>query len=140
MEQLLHKLGLPIAASVHAPQIDQVIVLTHWLMAVLFAGWGAFFIYLLFRFRASKNPKANYTGVQSHVSSYVEVAVAVVETVLLVGFSIPIWAQVVGSPPKESEANVVRVVAEQFAWNIRYPGLDGVFGGVAVKFMDPKFH
>ena len=30
--------------------------------------------------------------------------------------------------PKESEATVIQVVAQQFAWNARYPGLDGVFG------------
>ena len=33
-------------------------VLVHWLMLVLFVGWGAFFIFVLFRFRKGANPKA----------------------------------------------------------------------------------
>ena len=30
--------------------------------------------------------------------------------------------------PKDADATVIRVVAEQFTWNARYPGEDGVFG------------
>ena len=44
-------LGMPIQASTHAAQIDQMTVLVHWLMLVLFVGWGTFFIFVLFRFR-----------------------------------------------------------------------------------------
>ena len=44
-------LEIPVAASAHAGEIDRMTVLTHWLMAILFVGWGAFFIYTLIRFR-----------------------------------------------------------------------------------------
>jgi len=37
--------------------------------------------------------------------------------------------------PSESEALVVRVVAEQFSWNIHYPGPDGKFGRTDIKLM-----
>jgi cytochrome c oxidase subunit 2 len=121
-------LGLPIDASSHGPEIDQIIVMLHWLMFVLFVGWGCFFIYTLVRFRKSKNPIADYTGVKSHASSYIEVAVALFEGVLLVGFSIPVWANVWVKYPDEKDAVVIHVVAEQFAWNIHYPGADGKFG------------
>ena len=67
------------------------IVLVHWLMAILFVGWGIFFIYTLVRFRAGANPKADSVGVKSHTSSYLEIGVAVIEAVLLVGFAIPAW-------------------------------------------------
>jgi len=55
MAEILHYLGLPINMSVDGPAIDEVIVLTHWLMLVLFVGWGAFFIISLVKFRSSKN-------------------------------------------------------------------------------------
>ena len=42
---MLELLGLPAQASAHAAQIDGMIVILHWLMAVLFVGWGIFFIY-----------------------------------------------------------------------------------------------
>ena len=40
-------LGLPIQASTHAGDIDQMIVLIHWLMFALFIGWGIFFVFFL---------------------------------------------------------------------------------------------
>lgn len=128
-------LEIPVAASAHAGQIDQMTVLTHWLMAVLFVGWGVFFIYTLIRFRRGANPKANYSGVKSHMASYIEWGVAIVELVLIVAFAIPAWAARVDAFPAENEATVVRVVAEQFAWNVHYPGADGQFGRTDVKLV-----
>ena len=71
MQELL---GLPPQASAHAADVDQLIVLVHWLMAILFVGWGAFFLYTLVRFRQSRNPKADHAGVKSHTSSYLELS------------------------------------------------------------------
>ena len=104
------------------------IVILHWLMLVLFVGWGIFFVYTLIRFRASAHPKADYEGVTSHTSSYLEVAVAVVEAVILLGFAIPAWAIRVNAFPPEEGATVVHVIAKQFAWHTVYPGPDGRFG------------
>jgi cytochrome c oxidase subunit 2 len=131
-------LNLPIEASAHAAEIDQMTVLVHWLMAILFVGWGLFFLYVLFRFRQSKNPKADYYGVRSHVSNYTEIGVAVIEAVLLIGFAIPAWAHRVNEFPPESEATVVRVVGEQFAWNVHYPGADGLFGRTDLNLISPS--
>lgn len=125
MQELL---GLPLQASAHAGEIDRIIVVVHWLMLVLFIGWGSFFTYTLIRFRQSANPKADYHGVKSHVSSYLEVAVGVVETVILIAFALPAWANRVNDLPPESGATVVHVIAKQFAWHSVYPGPDGRFG------------
>jgi cytochrome c oxidase subunit 2 len=125
MEKLL---GLPVLASKHGKDVDNLIIYVHWLMAVLFVGWLAYFAYALFRFRKSKNPKADYVGARTHASTWVEIAVAAVEGVLLIGFAVPLWAAVVDSLPKEGEATVIRVMAQQFGWNTLYPGKDGKFG------------
>ncbi len=130
-------LGLPIQASEHAAEIDNMIVLLHWLMAVLFVGWGAFFIYTLIRFRAKANPKADYTGVTSHTSSYLEITVAVIEAVLLVGFAIPAWASRVNEVPPEEEATVVRMIGKQFEWHSHYAGADGRFGRRDLSLITP---
>ncbi|OLC78809.1 MAG: hypothetical protein AUH72_15405 [Acidobacteria bacterium 13_1_40CM_4_65_8] len=121
-------LGMPVQASQHAAEIDQMTVLTHWLMLVLFVGWGAFFIFVLFRFRKGANPRASYTGAKGKLAKSTEVLVAIVEIVLLVGYAIPAWATRVKAFPSENEAVVVRIVGEQFSWNIHYPGPDGKFG------------
>ena len=129
-------LGLPALAATHGGQIDSLIGWTHIFMLVLFVGWGAFFTYALIRFRRSRNPVANYAGVKSHTSSYLEGGVLVVEMVLLFAFSIPLWAARVDHVPPESEALVVHLTGEQFAWNVRYAGPDGVFGRTDIKLID----
>ena len=53
--------------------------------------------------------------------------------VLLVFYAIPAWATRVRDLPAENEATVVRVIAEQFAWNVHYPGPDGKFGRTDVR-------
>ena len=130
-------LGLPIQAAEHAPEIDEMIVLIHWLMAVLFVGWGAFYVYTLIRFRASANPKASYTGVTSHTSSYLEIGVAVIEAVLLIGFAIPAWAHRVNDIPPEGEATVLNMIGKQFEWISHYPGADGRFGRRDISLITP---
>ena len=129
-------MGLPALASAHGGQIDGLIGWMHVFMLVLFVGWGGFFTYCLVRFRRSRHPVADYTGVKSHTSSYLEVAVAIVEAILLVGFSIPLWAARVDHRPSDSEALVVEVTGEQFAWNMHYAGADGRFGRTDIKLID----
>lgn len=132
MEQFL---GLPPDASAHGPALDHLTVLVHLLMAVMFLGWGTFFVYALIRFRSKANPRANYYGVKHRYSTYIEGIVAICEVVLLVGFSVPLWGRRVNARPAENEATVIRIVAEQFAWNIHYPGPDGKFGKASLSLV-----
>ena len=131
-------LGLPALAATHGGQIDSLIGWIHIFMLILFVGWGAFFVYTLIRFRKSRNPVANYTGVTSPASKYAEIGVAVIEGVLLIGFAIPLWAARVDDIPPEHDAVVVHVTAEQFAWNVRYAGADGKFGKTDIKMIDTQ--
>jgi cytochrome c oxidase subunit II len=126
---------MPPDYSAHGWQVDRIIYITHWLMFALFVFWGAYFLYVLYRFRASRNPKASYHGMQSHWSTWSEAGVAVVEVVLLVGFSIPGWYQWSKRVEREKNPLEVRIVAEQFAWNIHYPGPDGKFGRTRVDLV-----
>jgi cytochrome c oxidase subunit 2 len=54
--------------------------------------------------------------------------VVVAEAVLLVGVGIPIWAKNVQDFPKPEDSTVIQIMAQQFAWNARYPGPDKTFG------------
>jgi cytochrome c oxidase subunit II len=125
MEKLL---GLPPLASAHGASVDHLIIYVHWLMIVLFVGWLGFFLFCLWRFQRRRNPKADYLGVRNHASSYLEGAVALVEGVLLVGFAVPLWAKAVDKFPRAADSTVIQIVAQQFAWNARYPGADAAFG------------
>ncbi len=121
-------LGLPPDLSAEGPQIDGLLGIVHLLMFALFLGWGIFFVYTLIRFRRGRNPNASYAGARTHASSYVEAGVAAFEAVLLVAFALPVWAVRVNAIPEEASRTTVRVIAEQFAWNVHYPGQDGQFG------------
>src|SRR5262245_59201117 len=129
-------LGLPALATTHGAEIDNLIGWVHVFMLILFVGWGAFFAYTLVRFRKSAHPKAIYSGVKSHASRYLEGGVLVVELLLLFAFSIPLVAARVDHLPSESEALVVQLTGEQFAWNVRYAGPDGKFGKTDIKLID----
>src|ERR1035438_5213800 len=106
MEKLL---GLPPVASEHGQHVDALIIYMHWLMIALFVGWLAYFAYVLVRFRRARNPKADYHGVRSHASSYIEGAVALIEGVLLVGLAIPLWAKAVDKFPDKSKSTVIQI-------------------------------
>ena len=134
---MLRWLGLPVEASAQAARIDLIIALVHWLMLAMFVGWTIFFVYVLVRFRRSAHPKASYEGASGRVARFAEVGVVAAEVILLVFFSIPTWSARVDAFPAEQQATVVRVVAEQFIWNVQYPGADGVFGRTRRELVGP---
>ena len=129
-------MGMPALAATHGAQIDNLVGWIHVFMLILFVGWGGFFLYAIARFRKSRNPVADYKGVTSKNSTYSEIGVAVVEAILLIGFAIPLWAARVDTVPPENQALTVNLTPEQFAWNVRYAGPDGVFGRTDIKLID----
>ena len=131
-------LGLPTAASEHASQVDAVIGATHILMIALFLGWFVFFIYLLIRFRQSRQPTAIYQGTRSHAAKYIEYAIVVAEGALLFGLSVPVWSRQIANPVSADQAQTIRVIGQQFAWNIHYPGEDGIFGSTVNELIDAE--
>jgi cytochrome c oxidase subunit 2 len=129
-------LGLPPLDSVNGQGVDDLIIYVHLLMLVLFIGWIVYFFYAVNRFRSSRNPKADYVGVKNHASSVIEVGVVVVEAVLLIFVAVPLWSKAVDKFPPASESTVVQIVAQQYAWNVRYPGPDGTFGKQDMSFVN----
>lgn len=136
MDKVGQILGLPPLASQHGQYVDNLIIYVHLLMAALFIGWMAYFLLVLFKFHKSRNPKADYAGVKSHASTWIEGLVALIEGILLIGVAVPLWAKASDTTkfPSEKDSTVLQIVAQQFNWNVRYPGKDGVFGA-----QDPKF-
>jgi cytochrome c oxidase subunit II len=125
---------LPVNDSKQGGGVDDLIIYVHVLMAALFLGWLGYFFYVLLRYSKGRNPKADYSGVKSHASTYIEGIVAIFEAVLLIGFAIPVWSRAVDKFPSEKESTVIKVVAQQFQWNGWYPGPHGVFCAQDEKF------
>src|SRR6187397_303427 len=132
---MMKLLGLPILSSQHGDDVDKLIFYLHVLMIALFVGWFAYFLYAIWRFRASRNPKADYVGVTNHASSYIEVAVAIAEGILLFALAIPLWSKAASAFPDPAQSTVLRIIGRQFNWIVRYPGPDGFFGSNRVDLV-----
>src|SRR5580765_498924 len=126
---------LPPAASAHAPAIDAMMLHVHWMVLGLFAGWSVYFIYVLLRYRSGRNPHAFREGTRGGVAIFIFVGVVVAEAVLLIGSALPLWFDRTSIPLPSGSGIVVRVVAEQFVWNVHYPGADNQFGEVKLSLV-----
>jgi cytochrome c oxidase subunit II len=127
---------LPPDISTHGAGIDRLINVIHIFMVLLFVGWGIYLLYCLIRFRAKPGHKADTRHHHFRLPQYIEIGIAIFEVILLVFVSYPIWAAYKKDFPPEKDALVVRVTAEQFAWNIHYPGPDGKFGKTSPELID----
>lgn len=140
MEEMKYGKWLPPDLSAHGQGIDNLIWALHAFSVVLFVGWGIFMVYCLIKFRARDGHKALYEPVKAAASKYIEVAVVIIEVLLLVGLSMPVWAKYKEEIKPDEDVFKVRVVAQQFAWNIHYPGDDGVFGRTAQELVDESLN
>lgn len=130
--------GMPPNISAHGAGIDLLINVLHVFMILLFVGWGIFLVYCLIKFRAREGHRSHGEVKHFKLPTYLEVAVAIFEIALLVFVSYPIWKRVKNDIPAEKDAFVVRVVAEQFAWQVHYPGPDGKFGKTRPDLVDDQ--
>jgi cytochrome c oxidase subunit 2 len=122
---------LPAPASAHAAEFDAVLAAAHAEGLIVFASWLAIFVLILVRFRAGRG---RTRGAAAGAWPLVAIAAVVLGDVwLLAGSGLPAWwRRATPAPPGAAE---VRVVGEQFAWNVHYPGLDGTFGRTAPAFI-----
>ena len=133
--QKLYGWGFPVDISTHGASIDRLIIIIHVLMAGLFAGWFLYLVIALVRFRARPGHRAVTADSHFKLPTYLEVVIAVIEILLLFVFSIPLVRQVRAAQVGPGAVEI-RVVAEQFAWNVHYPGPDGVFGRTDPKLVN----
>ncbi len=119
---------LPAAASAHAATLDAVLRSIHWHIFVIFAVWLALLIVILIKFRSGANPEPRQAGVRGLWPAIAIGAVIAGDVFILATQALPAWAARVAPPPAGVTPIEVRVTGQQFAWNIHYPGPDGVFG------------
>jgi cytochrome c oxidase subunit 2 len=128
--------GTPKSISTHGASVDHLIDVLHYFMIVLFVGWGIYLVYCMIRFRDRQGHTADTSAKHFMLPKYVEIGVVLFEAFLLIFLSGPIWARVKTELPKQENAMEIRITAEQFAWNVHYPGRDGKFGTRKVDLID----
>lgn len=126
--------SLPLAASTYASKIDFGIWLIHAAMVAIFVLWGIFFTYLLIKYRAKpgvpavREDETKHGAADELKSLLPDLLVMVFEIALIVFYALPVWSRIKMNQPETEPKLKLELVAEQFAWNIHYPGPDGKLG------------
>jgi cytochrome c oxidase subunit II len=120
------KWRLPESISAHSAAIDHQFKITLIIIGVGFLLTHAVLGYAVWRYRAKNGERASHSSGNARV----EIILAAITAVVFITLAITgqrVWArlQLNQAPP-----NAIRVeaVAQQFVWNFRYPGADGMFG------------
>lgn len=122
----------PEKASAVARQIDGLF----WYSTAWTAGVGLLVIiilgFFLIRYRQQNGRSAFYTHGDTRGALLLTLFLAAIVFVLLdmnlAYHDHLVWEAMFNNPPKNSDVLHVEVMPEQFAWNVRYPGADGLFG------------
>jgi heme/copper-type cytochrome/quinol oxidase subunit 2 len=128
-------LGLPELASSNGHAVDDLMVYVHWLMLALFVGWIIYFGYVLFRFNVARNKTASYEGSKARCPPAWNSPSSPSKLFAAAGHRCAAVGEKRDSFPKPEDATVMQIMAQQFAWNARYPGLDGKFGRQDMKLI-----
>ncbi len=119
-------MDFPEAISTYAADVDGLIIL----IAVLVGFWfflaeGVFFL-LLFKYRASANPRAGYyIGKEKEVKKWIQtshILVLLCDVFIIVG-AIRVWYDIKQDLPAADRT--IRVVSQQWSWTFVHPGADG---------------
>jgi cytochrome c oxidase subunit 2 len=113
---------LPEQASTYAGRIDGIFNLILWITGIVFVLVEVTLVVFVVKYRAKEGGRATYT----HGSNRLEVVWTIIPALILVFLAVisqNSWAYVRNHFPRKG--TVIDITAEQFAWNIRYPGPDG---------------
>jgi len=115
----------PEAVSTFGPSIDGLYKAILGITGFFFFLVQGLLLFFLIRYRASRHPKAAYV----HGNTGLEIVWTVIPALILVVLTIGsqrVWTQI-RSPENFPKTGAVEaeILAEQFAWNVRYAGADG---------------
>ena len=109
--------------------IDDTIILTFWITGVVFVAIILFMAYCVLRFRYREDRRAAYEPENNKLEWWL----TILTSVGVAGMLIPglfVWNQFVTVP---EDADTIEVMGQQWQWNYRLPGKDGVLGTSAIR-------
>ncbi|MBI3895055.1 MAG: cytochrome c oxidase subunit II [Acidobacteria bacterium] len=127
---------LPKMASEHGAGIDRML---HYLLITvggLFVTGHVVFGYFLWRFSGARRAAFRLPSVRTERkwSLIPIIALSLIAEGGVFVLGLPVWAKLYAAAPP-ADAVFVEVTAEQFAWNVRYPGADGKFGRTLTQLL-----
>ncbi len=118
---------LPESASTYGPKVDQLFWIILWITGFFFFVVQGCLLLFVLKYRNRPGQKAAYV----HGNNWVEIVWTVIPALILLALTIAsqkVWAEIRYPKYAPLASFQVEILAEQFAWNIRYPGPDGQFG------------
>ena len=122
----------PEAVTKHGHEIDRLLMFIFWLTLGVFILTQAVYIYFLVKYRQRKGVKAVY----SHGNNKLEIIWTMLPAaifILLAVYSDKLWFQLRSKAP--DDALHIDIVAYQFGFHIRNPGLDEKLGKAKVEWI-----
>ncbi|MBI4279692.1 MAG: cytochrome c oxidase subunit II [Armatimonadetes bacterium] len=116
---------MPPVASQHGGEIDRLFTVTLVITGVVFILVQATLGFFVMRF-SERNVVSAIHWPEHHSLELTWILVPAAALTVLTLMGGLVWTRVHAAPP--ADAMTVEVTGEQFAWRIRYPGKDGVFG------------
>ena len=122
-------MSLPEAASAHGVKIDNMFLVTTIITMPVFFITQFLLFGFAFKYRHSDKRKAYYLPHNNTIEKIWTLAPAVVLTILVV-FGFFTWREITNNADAKGEpaSMNVDVTGHQFAWELRYPGKDGILG------------
>jgi cytochrome c oxidase subunit 2 len=117
---------LPPGASTFARDIDWLYYLILIITGIAFVVVEAGLIWFLIKYRARPGRKAHYTH-GNNTAEIIWTAIPAVTVVIIGLLSGGVWNNIKGRESVPANAIPYRVHAQQFEWNVTYPGPDGRF-------------
>ena len=109
--------------------IDDTIILTFWVTGAVFVAVCLFMAYCVWRYGYQKNRKAEYKPENAKL----EWALTIITTLGVIALLAPgliVWNKFVTVP---DDAVDIEVMAQQWFWNYRLPGKDGILGTTDIR-------
>jgi cytochrome c oxidase subunit 2 len=111
--------------------VDDTVGVTFWVTGIVFVAVNLFLAYAIIRYRHRKGAKAHYEPENPKLEWGLTIATSVgIAAMLAPGLAV--WAKFVTVP---EDASTVEVLGQQWNWNYRFPGRDGVLGKVDSKLI-----
>ncbi len=127
------KVWLPEGASTTASLIDGIFYTILAITGIAFILVQATLVFFLIKYRRRPGQAATYIH-GNHLVEVIWTAIPAIILVALAFYSQRVWSYVRGTPPSADVQ--VEVIAQQFAWNIHYPGADNIFGKTDPALID----
>lgn len=126
-------MSLPEAASAHGVDIDEMFMVTTILTLIVFVITQFLLFGFAFQYSGSEKRKAYFLPHNNTIEKVWTIIPAIVLTILVV-FGFFTWQKITDSSEVKGDLNI-DVTGHQFAWELRYPGMDGKLGPVSYKLV-----